>query len=176
MSVTTRNTTAQKSKVSKKKASNRECKSVACKAMRCQSVINSCKTMVAIDRLAEHLEERYQRTLDRLTQAVNDKKSDLFISKIIQELYPLSVALETAQRKHAKMKKSCVLGNPRGTLCTTRAFSGNSNTVGGRAKTSRLLARRSPRVKNNPPNKVNSPNVNNRRKRILNAIAKRAKK
>jgi len=175
MSVTTRNTTAQKSKVSKKKASNRECKSVACKAMRCQSVINSCKTMVAIDRLAEHLEERYQRTLDRLTQAVNDKKSNLFISKIIQELYPLSVALDTAQRKHANMKKSCVLGNPRGTLCTTRAFNGNSNAVGGRAKTSRLLARRSPRVKNAPKN-VNSPNVNNRRKRILNAIAKRAKK
>lgn len=173
MTVNRRRTTTQKTKVSKNRASNRACATMACKISKCRSVIDSCKSMVTLDKYAEKLEERYERVLERLAGAVTSKKSDLFIARIIEELYPLSIALDAAQRKHAAMKKSCVHGNPKGDLCKTNVFTGGSNTIGGRAKTSRLLARRSNRAK---PNVTTNPNTNNnRRRRILNAIAKRSK-
>lgn len=172
----TRRSTAKATKVSRKRNTNKACATMSCKIAKCSSVINSCKSMVALDAFAEKLERRYEALIARLARAVNAGRTNLFISKILAELYPVSVSLDKVQRKHAAVKKTCVHGNPKGKLCRITAFIGRSNKVGGRnTGRSRILARHSSRLAAAAPATSRRPNnATARRRAILNAIAKRS--
>ena len=172
----TRRSTAKATKVSRKRSTNKACATMSCKIARCSTVINSCKSMVALDAYAEKLERRYEALIARLARAVSAGRTNLFISKILAELYPVSVSLDKVQRKHEAAKKTCVHGNPKGKLCRITAFVGRSNKVGGR-KTggrSRLLTRHSSRLAAAPATSRRPNNATARRRAILNAIAKRS--
>ena len=175
----TRRSTTKATKLSRKRSTNKACATMSCKIAKCSSVINSCKSMVALDAHAEEIERRYEGLIARLARAVNAGRTNLFISKILEELYPVSITLDRIQRKHAAAKKTCVHGNPKGKLCRAAPFVGQSNKVGGRnTGRSRILARHSSR-RAAAPATSGRPNKNNaaaaRRRAVLNAIARRSR-